>query len=111
VAAFNVHESTKLYATTLKTLSEVFPTIDLFPTGEGEVIVVVSDSPALDRDALTKRAAAAQQRYDFRFPLTQFVQRRVADPKLEAANGQLLTDDFAPVNLYDAQGKDPRRKK
>jgi spermidine synthase len=111
VAAFNVHESTKLYASTVKTLSEVFATIDLFPTGEGEVIVVVSDSPALDRDALTKRAAAAQQRYDFRFPLTQFVQRRVADPKLEAANGQLLTDDFAPVNLYDTQGKDPRRKK
>ena len=111
VAAFNVHESTKLYASTVKTLSEVFQTIDLFPTGEGEVIVVVSDSPALDRDALAKRAATAQQRYNFRFPLTQFVQRRAADPKLEAVNGQLLTDDFAPVNLYDTIGKGPRRRK
>ncbi len=110
VAAFNVHEATKLYASTVRTLSEVFPTIYLFPTGEGEMIAVVSNSPALDREALTQRAAAAQQRYNFRFPLTQFVQRRVADPKLEAVNGQLLTDDYAPVNLNDQPGKERRKK-
>ena len=32
-AAFNVHDGTKLYASTCKTLGEVFPTLDLYPTG------------------------------------------------------------------------------
>ena len=32
-AAFNVHDGTKLYASTIRTLGEVFPTLDLYPTG------------------------------------------------------------------------------
>ena len=32
-AAFNVHDGTKLYASTVKTLGEVFPALDLYPTG------------------------------------------------------------------------------
>ena len=41
-AAFNVHDSTKLYASTLVTLRAVFPGVHLYPSGEGEVIVVVT---------------------------------------------------------------------
>ena len=35
-AAFNVHDGTKLYASTVRTLGEVFPALDLYPTGLGE---------------------------------------------------------------------------
>ena len=34
-AAFNVHDGSKLYASTVKTLGEVFPALDLYPTGHG----------------------------------------------------------------------------
>jgi spermidine synthase len=109
-AAFNVHDGTKLYASTVKTLADVFPTLDLYPTGLGEVIAVVMASPAPDSETLARRAAAMQQRHGFRFPLPQLLQRRIEKPLSQAANGALITDDFAPVNLYDTIGKDPRRK-
>ena len=35
-AAFNVHEGTKLYASTLLTLRSVFRSVHLYPSGEGE---------------------------------------------------------------------------
>jgi predicted membrane-bound spermidine synthase len=110
-AAFNVHDGTKLYASTVKTLGEVFPTIDLYPSGSGEVAVIVSPDRGFDKEALGARAAALQDRYNFRFPLPQLLSRRMAKPMAEAANGVLITDDFAPVNLYDSIGKLPRPRK
>jgi spermidine synthase len=109
-AAFNVHDGTKLYASTVKTLGEVFPTLDLYPTGVGEVIAVVTANAAPDQEALANRAAALQERYNFRFPLPQIVQRRLDKPQSQAVDGVLITDDFAPVNLYDTIGK-PRPKR
>jgi spermidine synthase len=110
-AAFNVHDGTKLYHSTVKTLGDVFPTIDLYPSGQGEVIAIVADTPAPDKDALAARAAALQERYGFRFPLPSLMQRRLDDPRAQAEGGVLITDDFAPVNLYDTIGKEPRRRK
>jgi spermidine synthase len=110
-AAFNVHDGTKLYASTVKTLGEVFATLDLYPSGVGEVIAVVSAGAAPDKETLASRATALQQRYNFRFPLPQLVQRRLDKPRSQAAGGVLITDDFAPVNLYDTIGKSrPKRQ-
>jgi hypothetical protein len=89
----------------------VFPTLDLYPSGLGETIVVVSANPAPNQDALASRAAALQERYNFRFPLPQLVQRRVDKPQSHATGGVLITDDFAPVNLYDTIGKERPKKK
>ena len=50
-AAFNVHDGTKLYASTVRTLAEVFPALDLYPTGLGETIAVATLSPARQGDA------------------------------------------------------------
>jgi hypothetical protein len=110
-AAFNVHDGTKLYASTVKTLAEVFPTIDLYPSGSGEVAVVVTPDSDFDKEALGGRAAALQERHNFRYPLPQLLSRRLAKPMAEAAGGALITDDFAPVNLYDTIGKNRPRKK
>ena len=33
-----MHEGTKLYVSTIRTLNEVFPSVHLYPTGQGEVI-------------------------------------------------------------------------
>jgi spermidine synthase len=99
VIASNVHDGTKLYHSTVKTLGEVFPTLELYPTGAGEVI------------AMASRAAALQERYKFRHPLADQLRRRMDNPRAQAAQGELITDDFAPVNLYDAIGRErPKRK-
>ena len=59
-AAFNVHDGTKLYASTVMTLAACFPSVHLYPSGEGEVIAVVTGSPAPDeRDAGEARRGAA----------------------------------------------------
>jgi spermidine synthase len=111
-AAFNVHDGTKLYASTVKTLGEVFPALDLYPTGRGEVIAVAAAS-ALDKDTLESRAATLQARHGFRFALPQILQRRLDKPQAQAhaAKGDVITDDFAPADVYDVMGKDPRRQK
>jgi spermidine synthase len=109
-AAFNVHDGSKLYASTVKTLGEVFATLDLYPSGVGEVIAVASASP-LDPRTLERRAATLQERHGFRFPLPQILRRRLEQPRLQAANGDVITDDFAPADVYDVIGKDARRRK
>jgi spermidine synthase len=110
--AFNVHEGTKLYHSTVKTLSDVFPTLDLYPSGVGEVIATLSADPNFDRAVLATRAAALQERYKFRFPLPQVLKRRMQNPQREAKGGVTFTDDFAPVNLYDTiDAPKPKRKK
>jgi len=109
-AAFNVHDGSKLYASTIKTLGEVFAALDLYPSGVGEVIAVASASP-LDPRTLERRAATLQERHGFRFPLPQILRRRLEQPRLQAANGDVITDDFAPADVYDVIGKDARRRK
>ena len=108
-AAFNIHDGSKLYASTVKTLGEVFAALDLYPSGVGEVIAVASASP-LDPRTLERRAAARQERHGFRFPLPQILQRRLEQPRSQAAQGDVITDDFAPADVYDVIGKNARRK-
>jgi predicted membrane-bound spermidine synthase len=109
-AAFNVHDGNRLYASTIRTLGEVFPALDLYPTGLGEVIAVAGET-ALDQDTLQRRAAALQERHGFRFPLPQILQRRLEHPPAQSTAGDIITDDFAPADVYDVMGRDPRRRR
>jgi spermidine synthase len=109
VAAFNVHDGTKLFASTVLTLSAVFPSVHLFPSGEGETIAIATASPAPSDEVLAQRAAALQEQYRFRFPLPELLARRTNTKP--ALKGELITDDFAPVNLYDTIGERRGRKK
>jgi spermidine synthase len=108
-AAFNVHDGTKLYASTLLTLASVFASVHLYPSGDGETIVMVTAGPAPDAETLAGRAAALQERHQFRFPLPQLLARR--SERRPAQKGELLTDDFAPVNFYDTIGERRGRRK
>jgi len=110
--ASNVHDGTKLYHSTVKTMAEVFPALDLYPSGSGEVIAVGSADPKFNRDVLAARAAALQEQFKFRFPLPDRLKRRMENPQREANGGVTITDDFAPVNLYDEpDAPTPKRKR
>lgn len=108
-AAFNVHDGTKLYAATLVTLRAVFPSVDLYPSGEGEVIAIASMTANLDRAVLAQKANQLQARHGFKFALPELMAKRIEPPNTQRT--AVLTDDFAPVNLYDAiRDKNFRRR-
>jgi spermidine synthase len=100
--ASNVAANTKLYLSTLITLGAVFPTVDVYPDwvdrSEAQAIAVAMPAPRPTADGLQKSAAALQQQYHFRYPLPVLAGKRVTEP--DSAGGELLTDDFAPADLY-----------
>ena len=106
-AAFNVPSDTLLYPSTIVTLRAVFPTVDLYPAEDGLVITIATPQPGPDQAEVARRAAALQERYAFRFPMSALAGRYLA--KLDVSKGVLLTDDFAPAELYNA--RTTRRKK
>lgn len=108
-AAFNVHDGTKLYASTLMTLRAVFPGVHLFSSGTGEMITVVTAEASPNEATLAERAKALQEKYRFRFELPALLARRT-DKSGASQPGELLTDDFAPAARYDTIG-DKRKKK
>jgi spermidine synthase len=100
--ASNVAANTKLYLSTLVTLAAVFPTVDAYPEwldrSEAQVIAVAMPAQRPTADALQQSATALQQQYHFRYPLPALAGHRVTEPNAEG--GELLTDDFAPADLY-----------
>jgi spermidine synthase len=113
VVAINILPSVKLYDSNVRTLKLVFDNLDFFDSGNPTVdetnVIVFGRSDAASEEQQHQRAAAAQQRYKFHFDLSQLIAaRRISTPK--AANGEVFTDDFAPVNVYDALGRRYRRQ-
>src|SRR5262249_52751729 len=101
--ASNLSGNTKLYLASLATFRAVFPTVDVYPDwkspDEAQAIVVATPEARPDADILTKRAATLQTQHHFRYLLSELVSKR--DPASSNEDGELLTDDFAPVNLYE----------
>ncbi len=101
--ASNITGGTKLYTSTLVTFRAAFPTVDVYPdfelANEAQAIIVAMPTPAPSKDALMERAAALQSQFKFRYPLPVILGKRVENHP--AKGGELLTDDFAPVNLYE----------
>jgi spermidine synthase len=111
-AAFNINGGTKLYASTLVTLRAVFASVDVYPEfedrDEAQVIAVATPAPAPSTDTLQRRAGTLQETHKFRYPLIRLVRNRVENRNV--AQGELLTDDFAPVNLYETIPLRKRRR-
>ncbi len=104
-AVFNIHEPNRLFPVSVRTLQTVFATVDLFYSGFGEVAVVATDAPRT-MEAVERRAAELQKKYGFRHALPDLLAQR---SELDPGTGDVLTDDFAPVDVYVADG--PQWKK
>jgi hypothetical protein len=72
------------------------------------VIAVASSSP-LSQEMRDRNAESLQERYDFRFPLPQILQRR-RDSPASSIGGDVITDDFAPADVYDVMGRESHRR-
>jgi spermidine synthase len=100
--ASNVVANTKLYLSTLVTLRAVFPTVDVYPAwGEPnspQAIAVAVSGPRPTAESLMQRAHALQTEYHFRYPLPALISTRVTE--LYSKGADVLTDDFAPADLY-----------
>lgn len=111
--ASNITGGTKLYTSTLVTFRAAFPSVDVYPdfevANEAQAIIVAMPTPAPSKDALMERAATLQSQFKFRYPLPVILGKRVENHP--AKGGELLTDDFAPVNLYETIRIAPRRRR
>jgi spermidine synthase len=106
--ATNLHDGTKLYYSTVLTMSVEFPNLHFYPSGEGEVITVGMLNP-LERETILSRAAQMQEKHKFRYPLPRLVSKPLTS--VDTASGVMLTDDFAPADLYNALRNTQRKKK
>ena len=104
-AVFNIHEPNRLFAVSVRTLQAVFATVDLYRSGFGEVAIVATDTPRATEN-VEHRAAELQKKYGFHHSLPELLAQR---SELDPGAGEVLTDDFAPVDVYVADG--PQRKK
>lgn len=101
----NAHAGTKLFTSTLRTLARVFPTVHTYGE-QGNVIIVATKTDAPDA-LLRQRATALQRQKGFRYPLPSLYEQRSS---LSLDLGEVLTDDFAPANLFESikTGNTPR---
>jgi predicted membrane-bound spermidine synthase len=111
--AANVTANTRLYLWTLATFHAVFPTVDVYPDWkeetEAQSIAVMVPGPTPSKDALMQRATALQAQYHFHYPLTDLVGKRIEEQNFDEAH--VLTDDFAPVNLYETIPLRPQQRR
>jgi spermidine synthase len=104
-AVFNIHEPNRLFPVSVRTLQTVFATVDIYRSGYGEVAVVASDTLRAP-DALALRAQAVQEARGLRFALPELIAQR---SEMNPGPGEVLTDDFAPVDVYVADGPQSRK--
>ena len=101
VVAQNVEPSTMLYDSAIATIAAVFDHVDVFPAS-GNFVVVAYDGPEKTAEELAARAAANDAAAKPRYAMAGLLARRTVAEKTDA---QVLTDDFAPVEMLNATQK------
>ncbi len=103
----NLHASSELYFSDLKTIQAVFPQVVLFETeGRGNVIAcaVKYKSPAITDPAgwPTAEAVSSPEFAGRLLDMAVIRKEHIGIPVNRVRNGRILTDDFAPVEFLDA---------
>lgn len=99
IAVQNVEPTTMLFDSAVATIKSAFAhTVFLY--GAGNIVIVGYNGPEKDEATLQKIVAERQERYHFRYPLTEILSRRF-EPAPDDKTAP-LTDDFAPVEYLKA---------
>lgn len=95
----NIEPTTMVFDAAVATIKSVFDNVDFYPSG-GNAVIVAYDGPKLTPEELQKRAGERQAECQCRYALPELVKER-RDPD-GGIKGQVLTDDFAPVETLKA---------
>ena len=102
----NLHATTELYYSDLKTIQAVFPQVVLFRTGDrGNVIAcaVKYRTPVItDPARWPTPEQLARPAFQGRLNLVELWKEHAPIPTARVRNAKVLTDDFAPVEFLDA---------
>jgi spermidine synthase len=113
VAAMNIWPAEKLFVSNVRTLKLAFETLDFFASGDPTVemtsVIVTAPLDPVTTAETAQRAAAAQERYRFRYDVGKLVGERRMQPPT-GVKGEILTDDYAPANVFDSYGRRFRRE-
>ncbi|MBI1250117.1 MAG: methyltransferase domain-containing protein [Alphaproteobacteria bacterium] len=102
----NIEPTTMLYDAAIATLKAVFDHVDIYQA-DGNVVAIAYDGPVKGQRQLRARAAALQSQYNFRHPIAPMLDARRV---VSSARGQVLTDDFAPVESLRAMERHNQRQ-
>ena len=113
----NLHATSQLYYSDLKTIQKVFPQVVLFETlGRGNVIAVAvkyAQPVITDPKAWPTAEKVSEKVFAGRLDLKEIRGEHTPIPVDRMRTAKVLTDDFAPVEFLDAlksNNSDPRRK-
>ena len=106
VAVMNLRARTQLFDSSLVTLRRTFKTIEVYEWSGNAIVLARLPPPMMPEERLA-RAKERQAQYKFRYDLFALLKD---ESRIEAKEARLLTDDFAPVNLYDSIESQKRTK-
>ncbi len=101
----NLHPTSQLFYSDIKTIQKVFPQVLLFQTpGRGNVIAVAVKyrTPSIADEAKWPASAELTERLRGLVDMESVRRSRTAIPEQRVARAALLTDDFSPVEFLDA---------
>jgi spermidine synthase len=107
VAVLNLRARTQLFDSSLVTLRRTFKTLEVYEWS-GNAIVLARLLPPMTAEERLARAKERQAQYKFRYDLLPLLRDEAPAAVKEA---RVLTDDFAPVNLYDSIESQKRTKR
>jgi len=107
VVAQNVEPSTLFFDSAYLTMKSVFANVDAYEA-DGNIVLIGYDGAALSDDDVKARAAVVQDKFKFRYDLADLIKRRRTT--MENLKGQVLTDDFAPVEMLKTIERHNQRK-
>lgn len=101
----NLHATSELYYSDVKTIQSVFPQVVLFATGErGNVIAVAVKykSPDItDPEKWPSAQSVSKPPFTGRLDMADIRAEHTRIPTMKVRNGRVLSDDFAPVEFLD----------
>lgn len=103
----NIEPSTMLFDAAIATISDVFDHVDLFEA-RGNIVVIAYNGEKKNIDDILNRANKLDETYNLKYPIASFLDERRVVLK-ELINGDILTDDFAPVQYLNSIERHNRR--
>lgn len=103
----NIEPSTMLFDAAIATISDVFDHVDLFEA-RGNIVVIAYNGEKKNIDDILNRAKTLDAKYNLKYPIASYLDERRVVLK-ELIKGEVLTDDFAPVQYLNSIERHNRR--